>query len=294
MDSSFETRLVCSCPGHFWQERGLSSLTGPALRLYRELDAVFRRLAEECSAADHAFPTFLPTSMLGRLEYFHSFPHLATFATVLESDECNLDDFRRDAGLRPDGSIALTRTAPVQEVLTPAGCYHFYRLYEGRSLDSPLFLTTLASCHRRETHYIPFERQWNFGMREIVCIGSADEVMTFLDRYRLRVAGLCAALDLSVTQEAASDPFFRPTQNPRWVAQRLEPLKTEFVFDGYLASASVNFHRDFFGECFNIRRDGLAAYSGCVAFGVERWMRMIIGRWGNDPRHWPDLTGLPS
>lgn len=294
MDSSFETRQVCACPGHFWQDRGLSSLTGPALELYRALDAVFCRLAAECDAVDHTFPTFLPTSMLGRLDYFHSFPHLATFATVLECDDGNLDDFRSNHGLQPDGSVALTKTAPIQDVLTPAGCYHFYRLYEGRSLDAPLYLTTLASCHRRESHYVPLERQWNFGMREIVCIGTSDEVMAFLDFYRARVAELCAALDLPVKQEDASDPFFRPTQNARWVAQRLEPLKTEFVFDGYLASASANFHRDFFGETFNIRRNDEPAYSGCVAFGIERWIRMIISRWGADPQGWPSLPEMPA
>ena len=290
MDKSFPHRRLCLCPGHVWQDRGLSSLTGPALRLFRELDGVFCRLAAEYRAADHSFPSFLPAAMLSRLDYFHSFPHLATFATVLQDDEANLDAFRNRAVLREDGSIGLTATTPVTDVLTPAACYHFYRVYEGTRLDRPLYLTTLGSCHRRETHYVPLERQWNFSMREIVCFGSADEVMGFLEHYRDRVTRVCGILDLPVAPVAASDPFFRPTQNPRWIAQRLEPLKTEFLFQNYLAATSINFHRDFFGETFDIRRDDAAAFSGCVAFGLERWMRMIIGRWGTDPDAWPRLS----
>jgi hypothetical protein len=294
MDNLYHAHGACACPGHAWQDRGLSSLTGAALALYRGLDGVFCRLAGETGAVDHLFPSFLPAAMLSRLDYFQSFPHLATFATVLDSDEDNLDAFRKQNSLRADGSVGLTRIAPVGDVLTPAACYHFYRLYEGSNLDAPLYLTTLCSCHRRESHYVPLERQWNFSMREIVCIGSVDEVTAFLDHYRGRVAALCDLLDLPVAQAAASDPFFRPTQNPRWIAQRLAPLKTEFVFDGYLAASSVNFHRDYFGGTFAIRRGESPASSGCVAFGLERWMRMIIVRWGSDPAGWPDLTRLPS
>jgi hypothetical protein len=294
MDSRYQAHTACACPGHAWQDRGLSSLTGDALTLYRGLDAVFCRLAGEVGATDHVFPTFLPAAMLSRLDYFQSFPHLATFATVLDSEQDNLDAFRQQNGLRSDGSVALTRTAPVRDVLTPAACYHFYRLYEGSSLDAPLYLTTLGSCHRRESHYVPLERQWNFSMREIVCIGSVAEVTSFLDHYRGRIAALCDLLDLPVIQAPASDPFFRPTNNPRWIAQQLAPLKTEFIFDGYLAASSVNFHRDFFGETFAIRRGEAHASSGCVAFGLERWIRMIVARWGSNPAGWPDLKGLAS
>jgi hypothetical protein len=289
MDEPVANHPVCLCPGHVWQDSGLSSLTGDALRLFRELDGVFCQLAAEYRALDHVFPTFLPAAMLSRLDYFHSFPHLATFATALQDDEANLDAFRQRLVPGSDGSIRLTATMPVTDVLTPAACYHFYRIYEGARLDRPLYLTTLGSCHRRESHYVPLERQWNFNMREVVCIGSADEVMGFLEHYRERVARVCKMLDLPVAPAVASDPFFRPAQNPRWIAQRLEPLKTEFVFQNYLAATSINFHRDFFGETFGIQRGNTAAFSGCVAFGLERWMRMIIGRWGSDADGWPHL-----
>ena len=292
MDNHLVTAPTCLCPGHDWDGVGQSTFSGAALGLYRALDALFCRLAAECGAAEHQFPTFLSAETLSRIDYFHGFPHMATFAATLDEEEANLDTFRQQREVRPDGSVALTRLSPIRAVLTPAACYHFYRLYEGRTLDAPLHVTTRATCHRRETRYVPLERQWSFGMREIVCIGAVEEVIAFLERYRTRVAALFAALDLPAEQQVASDPFFRPTQNPRWIAQRLEPVKTEFVFEGRLAAASINFHREYFGEAFNIRRNGGFASSGCVAFGLERWVRMILARWGNDPADWPRLKEI--
>jgi hypothetical protein len=58
--------------------------------------------------------------------------------------------------------------------------------------------------------------------------------------------------------------------------QKLFPTKEEFLYDGKLAIASVNFHRNFFGERCDIRLpDGSAAFTGCVAFGLERWLSAL-------------------
>jgi seryl-tRNA synthetase len=49
------------------------------------------------------------------------------------------------------------------------------------------------------------------------------------------------------------------------------------VYDGSLAIASVNFHRNFFGERCRIRTaDEKFAFTGCVAFGIERWIQALL------------------
>ena len=63
--------------------------------------------------------------------------------------------------------------------------------------------------------------------------------------------------------------------------QQLFPVKEEFVYNGSLAIASVNFHRNFFGERLDIRTgDGAYAFSGCVAFGLERWISALGDHFG--------------
>jgi hypothetical protein len=145
----------------------------------------------------------------------------------------------------------------------------------------------VATCWRREEHYSPLRRQWSFTMREIVRIGAMDEVKEMLAAERERLERFFAAIDLPISWQAASDPFFDPSRNPKFLAQRLDPVKTEMIFGDGLAIGSINFHRNYFGEAFGIARGGEAAFSGCVAFGLERWLYAFLSRFGPDVRRWP-------
>ena len=58
-----------------------------------------------------------------------------------------------------------------------------------------------------------------------------------------------------------------------------------------IAAASFNHHHDFFGTRFDIRlADGTPAHSGCIAFGLERWVLAILAQHGTDEREWPTAT----
>jgi hypothetical protein len=292
-------------PGLRWHPSGQTSLSGAPLRLFRRLDALFQAWAAECGAEAHRFPAFIAARDLARLDYFRSFPHLVTFPVTLDPDPANLSAFAQGQPLGEDGSVRLAAAAPVREVLTPAACYHFYALFQGRVLEAPLYLTTRAACFRRETHYLPLRRQWNFSMRETVCLGTADEVKDFLQRYREKLEAFFASIGLPIAWETATDPFFNPKGNPKYLLQKLDPVKHEMVYRGPaaadavsaapgpsalaepLAIGSINFHRNYFGEAFAIKRAGEDAFSGCVAFGLERWIYAFLEAFGSDPSRWP-------
>ena len=275
--------------GYCWLENGQSAFSGPLLELYRRLDGLFLSWAQDWSAEEYLFPPFLPARVLAAVDYFRSFPHLATFPVTLDPSEENVDAFVRGEVPDADGRVPLTALAPVEDVLTPAACYHFYATFRGQTLARPLYVTTRATCFRREAYYAPLARQWSFSMREIVCLGSADEVKAFLETSRRKLEASLETLGLPVSWEVATDPFFKPQQNPKHLAQRLDPVKTEMVFGGSLAIGSLNFHRNTFGEAFEIRREAKEAFSGCAAFGVERWMRAFLARFGPEPSGWPAL-----
>jgi seryl-tRNA synthetase len=283
---------VRSLPEYRWYESGQSSLSGSLLELYRRIDNMLVRWAAECQAEEFFFPTFISAQELAKLDYFRSFPHLVTFPAVLDMDDANLKRFVDGNPMDAQGCVHLTSLDSIRNVLTPAACYHFYILFQGETLQQPRYVTTRATCFRRETHYLPLERQWNFSMREIVCIGSSDEVKAFLARYQQKVDQFFKRLLLPVAWEAATDPFFNPSRNPKYLAQRLDPVKTEMVFRTGLAIGSVNFHRNYFGEAFQIKRDGQDAFSGCVAFGVERWIFAFINHFGPNQADWPDLNSI--
>ena len=276
-------------PGYRWLENGQSALSGNLLELYRRLDRLFMSWAGECNAVEYRFPTFIPARALARLDYFRSFPHLVTFPVVLDASEENLKRFSEGEPLDSDGQIQLTSAAPIRDVLTPAACYHFYIQFQGERLESPRYLTTRATCFRREAYYSPLERQWSFSMREIVCMGTADEVKQFLKRYQDRVDRFFQRIGLPVEWKDATDPFFNPSRNPKYVLQKLDPVKTEMVYRTGLAIGSINFHRNYFGESFQISRENKEAFSGCVAFGLERWIYAFLNQFGLNESDWPSF-----
>jgi hypothetical protein len=275
--------------GLTWREDGQAILTGPALALADACDRAFLALAARWHAREERHPPFVSAAPLARLDYFRSFPHLATFPVCLDDDDANLADFTARDPVGDDGTVALTRTRPPREVLTPAACYQLYVYHAGERLDRPAYLSVRNTCFRREAEYRPLQRQWAFQMREIVCVGSREEVADFLARTREMVDALVGGIGLRVAWEAATDPFFRPTSNARYLLQRVMPTKHELVYDGRLAIGSVNLHHDHFGATFDLRRDGTPATTGCVAFGLERWLYAVVDQFGPDPDGWPDV-----
>jgi hypothetical protein len=81
-----------------------------------------------------------------------------------------------------------------------------------------------------------------------------------------------------VELDLASDPFFGTSgTRGRKLVQQLKELKFEMQVRigrpvARLAIASFNLHERFFAERFGLHfQDGAEAYTGCVAFGLERW-----------------------
>ena len=78
----------------------------------------------------------------------------------------------------------------------------------------------------------------------------------------------------------ANDPFFLTRANHALhVMQVNNELKYELKFQGYgvsTAIASFNIHNNFFGRAFRISYNGAPAYTGCIGFGMERWVYSFL------------------
>ena len=184
----------------------------------------------------------------------------------------------------------------VNQVMTPACCYHLYPMLAGKRYAKPQMISVAGPCFRNEEKMVPFQRLRAFRMREIVCVGSSDDVSRFLHACRNKL--LQAVRDWGIPHQlvVANDPFFGGRSNPKALLQHLDPVKHELRFlDQHrgidLAIASLNRHRTFFGDAFNIRlAAGGAASTGCFAFGLERWLFTFQQTFGNDVGNWPSLT----
>lgn len=269
-----------------WSDDGCAALDGALLDRAIELDGVFRSWAIRQGATEHRFPATIAASDLAPVAWLRSFPHVATFVAGAERCRTTLETL---AGRGQNGPIPASVLAPVTHLLAPATCYHFYPRLKGRRLQAPLVLSAMGQCHRREERYEPLQRQWCFSMREIVCIGDRRSVERFKARSRRLLDAFVHRLGLDTAWHDATDSFFDPANDPKALAQRLEPGKQELRLAGGLAIASCNTHRTFFADCYDIRINDEAAHSACVAFGIERWLYALVQRFGTDASGWPAL-----
>jgi acyl carrier protein len=251
--------------------RGELSLVSPGRAVFRGsplgvlefFDAVAREWAVDVGAREKAVPAHLPREILARAG-------------------CPM----------PHSTLGASR-------VPPAVCYHVYRDHQGMRLHStPLLLTVRGRCARDEESLdLAGGRLRDFQMREIVALGSREDVETFRRGMIERACRLMTDLDLEGRIEIAGDPFFlqgaAEEARGRRLMQQVLPLKYELRLrldeHGRLcAVASFNHHLNFFGRRFGIRLpSGSTAHTGCVAFGLERWTLAFLAQHGTDERGWP-------
>ncbi|MGW6288697.1 MULTISPECIES: class-II aminoacyl-tRNA synthetase family protein [unclassified Streptomyces] len=244
--------------------------------LLRELDATFTGWGRSAGAREILPPPMYPVSDLEKFDVYVNFPHLNLVAAPL--------DLEAGRGKPVDGRFAAGDLGAARFGLPHATCYGAYLYYEGTRVDDNTLVTLVNRCFRNEDRFSPLRRLVSFQMREIVALGSFEHTQNVIAEFTGRIDRFARALSLDLKKVAATDPFFE-NDGARALLQRLSPVKYEFC-RGDLAIASVNTHRNFFGERCDIRlrQGGEHAYTGCVAFGLERWLAVLDEQYGGDAR----------
>lgn len=259
-------------------KNGLATLRPDAMAVVRLLERRIAAWAGEIGARELSYPPLQRVEDLSRIDYFLNFPHLGTLVAPIQQDALNTR-YGKPGVFR---SVCCGDLGDAAYALPSAACYSVYFDFEGQRLADPVYVTTIARCFRNEIEYPDLSRLWGFQMRELVCLGRSAEVQAHLKSFRTKVKAFTERLDLPVEVAIATDPFF-DRSSPRAAMQQIFPVKEEFVYGGKVAIASINFHRNFFGERCDIRTaDGEAAFTGCVAFGVERWIHALNHRFEGD------------
>lgn len=253
---------------------GLTALGPQATSLLHRLDRIFESWGLQADAMPMITPPLLPVACLAELDYYRNFPHQAMVAAPLRLT--GADDSYEPA----EGSFGPGALGHAELALPPAACYGIYLHLVGQEIDAPQRITVLGRCYRREEHYKDLRRLLGFHMREIVAIGSREYAEEHLHRFTARVEDFAGRLDLPLRKEAATDPFY-DRGGSRALLQQLSPVKHEFLYED-LAIASVNVHRNFFGErcAITLAETGQPAFTSCVAFGLERWLSALTSRFG--------------
>lgn len=262
--------------------RGLATLDGDALMVQELLERRILSWASEIGAARYAFPPLMQVGDLAKFDYFENFPHLVLVASGLRDDA-----IAQSYGTTASNSIKKVPAPDLNDgsyALPSAACYNAYLHLAGTVQPETTYITTVARCFRNEIEYVGLQRMWGFTMREIVCVGSREATQTHLQEFKRKILGFSKQIGLTLEIQTATDPFY-DKKSSRAAMQKVFPVKEEFVYGGKLAIASVNFHRNFFGERCDIRdASGEHVFTSCVAFGLERWLHALSDHFKSDVR----------
>ena len=261
---------------------GRVALSGLALDVARAVDHTVAKWATTLGAVERSYPSLIDFDVLARAGQAESFPQHLTQVCHPEEPKATRD---LDA-------------IEHRHALAPAVCYHVYPEWQAKALgERPVLLTAVGRCYRREGgSHVPLERLWEFSMREIVVLGTRDQVEDVRQALVRQVSELATTLGVDGAIVLATDPFFTTGDEGRRLMQQAGALKYELqlTIDAGgrgVATASFNHHHDFFGGRFDITLStGAPAHSGCVAFGLERWVLALLAQHGVEERRWPDAV----
>lgn len=298
-DGTFD-RLVAAGAA-FPVGEGQVALGEPLLGLMDAIDRAVRAIvAEEFGGTEFRYPTLIPVDVLERCGYLTSFPQHAMFATRLRSDVDVYREFVADAAAGTGiGKRVLARCDGVDYCLPPTMCYHTFNQFSGAVLAPELSVyTARGKSFRHEARYHrTLARLWDFTIREIVFLGTREQVLDARERLLARITALADELAVSGRCEVANDPFFgNADSGARASSQRLLELKYELQLDiapnDAIAVGSFNFHERRFGDSFGISLDGGsgAAFSACAGFGLERFAFALVCQHGPDLAAWPSAV----
>ncbi|WP_309055986.1 hypothetical protein [Streptomyces sp.] len=258
---------------------GLAALEDGPTRLAGTLEEVLTRWARDLGATALTLPPLLPVADLAALDVYRNFPQLALVSSTLDIAGHGSEGIERQADAGRFGPAVL---AAADLALPSSACYGVYLHFRNRRTapDGDL-VSVMGQCFRNEDHYDGLRRLKAFRMREVVALGTPDQVADHLDRAARFLETLAEALGLPLERRAASDPFY-DRSGSRAAFQRVVPVKHEYVYQG-TAVASVNSHFVFFGErCAITTADGAVASTSCVGFGLERWLHALSDHFGGD------------
>jgi seryl-tRNA synthetase len=271
---------------------GLIGLQGPALLLVDCLDRVFRDFALELGAQEKQYPVLLPIEQMEKTGYLRTSPQYSMFVSNAREDMNCLSSLAK--GVREEQVVG--HLAGPRYVLSPAACFHCYMDMEGQMLEHPQVLTLRQHVFRHEgsLNWGQFGRLRDYQVREIVFVGSHEFVTAKREKLIDLTKRWVEQLELTARMAITFDPFVVPEMQRFKKIQLLEKSKIELQLsidpERYMACTSFNLHGAAFSQPFgfNVRGDN-ETVTGCVGFGLERWVLAILSQFGTDTVNWPQV-----
>lgn len=276
-------------------EDGMISLKDEALLLFKYFERVFKKFAfsldEHCE--EKLYPVLLPITEYKKTGYLKNSPQYAMLCSSAHEDISILDKLNDNIDTKNSTNYINQPTY----ALSPSACFHTYIENKNKTLNSEKIVTFSQSVFRNEGrfNYNDFGRLRDYHVREVVFFGSQDYVNNKRKAIMDMVCEFIKELDLSGEISVASDPFIMPKLQKYKKIQFMENSKYELQLKytdyNQLSVASFNIHGSAFTQPFQISIKNVNdPVTGCVGFGLERWVLAFLAQYGNDTRKWPNMV----
>lgn len=264
---------------HVYDE-GILALENKGVELFEYFDKKFKSFALEAGAVEENYPVLLPLMTLKDTGYMKTSPQHPIFINAIQEDMDVLDKSR---------NIELVDDCLDTAVgaLSPSACFHVYERYRNSVLEKEKAITLLQNVFRNESKssWGGFGRLRDYHVREIVFVGSQDYVDKSRNFMIERTKEFIKELGIKGDIECAADPFVLPQMQRYKLIQFHNKAKYEAVInyseEKQLAAASFNIHGRTFAKPFNIKVDGVDTVTGCVGYGIERWVLAYMCQYGD-------------
>ena len=257
--------------------------------ILERFESLISRVASEDGAIRMNFPPCINRHVLQKSQYLELFPQLV--GTIYS--------YKGESSVEYAQANQLEKSQIWDEMqtitdccLTPAACYPVYPVFSGHLPKDGRTIEMQSWVFRHEPSPEP-TRMMAYRIREFVRLGNADIVIKWRDLWLGRGMQILKSLELPVSIEVASDPFFG--RGGRFMAstQKEQKLKFEIVApvisdENPTALCSFNYHQDKFGALFGIKTSvNETAETACLGFGLERIVMALLKTHGMHPQDWP-------
>ncbi len=281
-------------------DEGVFIFREPFTTLVEFIDGfIVKKFGGYFEAKHENYPVVINGTTLDKTNHFTSFPEHVHFVSHLKEDLDVIEEFtkeiRKNEGWKDDHNIHYHNLASEPKyMINPATCYHCYEGLQGETLqEDGVIVTAVSKCHRYESrNHMQFGRLLDFTMREIIFVGKPD----FVKENRMKSIELLKEQvkewELDCHLENANDPFFTDDYQVKASFQRQQEMKFELrmnipFLQSTMSVTSSNFHSNTFGKAFNIQAGKRPAVTGCLAFGLERFVLAFLAQYGLNEANWP-------
>ena len=280
----------------FEHSPGVFSISGQVLQMYRTLDKKLLAFAATQNARDVVLPITTSLQTLNQAEFFKRTPQFAQFMCTLKADAESILDFSsRIGGQDPDFQFHDYLDSP-KHMCRSAICLSSYPQFEGRFLTEADFVawTVIGKAFRNEASNVAtLERLYEFSMREIIYFGDRNFIAQRLGECMQWFIQVMETCGIQGVIQTANDPFFAEKIQALQFYQLAEQSKFEIRWmnpwsGNSVSVGSINNHGGHFSKAYNIRlANGQFATTGCVGFGYERLIFLVLSQFGLACENWP-------